>query len=141
MVDWIDNWLAPRYAQARAKGQRLLLIIDSAPGHKTTQVKEACKRNHIDLCMIPGGCTKYLQPLDLTVNRSFKCRLRDGFAKSMLKYDASTHKTVSKYNMRELVGNVVDAVNGVTRQCVLNGWRKMSKAKAEWDKDCVLSNE
>jgi hypothetical protein len=74
MVDWIDNWLAPQFTF----NERVLLVMDSAPGHKTIQVKEACKSKNIGICMLPGGCTKYLQPLDLTVNRSFKSRLKNG---------------------------------------------------------------
>ncbi len=128
MVDWIDNWLAPIYSW-RAKGERVMLIMDSFRGHKTTQVKEACKRHEIDICMIPGGCTKYLQPLDLTVNRSYKCRLKDGYARMMKNYtgviDKSRKQSASKINLIALTANVIQAAEAVTRECVTNGWRKM----------------
>ena len=131
MVDWIENWLAPRYSIARSKGERVLLIMDSAPGHKTSQVKEACKRNDIDICMIPGGCTKYLQPLDLTVNRSFKSKLKDGYALAMQDYTGLVEKpdSVTRLNMRKLTENVINSVKGITKQCVENGWRKMDEAR------------
>lgn len=78
-----------------------------------------------------GGCTKYLQPLDLTVNRSFKSRLRRGYAKSMREYTGKYARgTVSKVNMRQLSENVLRSANEVTRECVLNGWRKMKEAKS-----------
>jgi hypothetical protein len=77
-----------------------MLIMDSFTGHKTTEVKDACKRH--DICMIPGGCTKYLQPLDLTVNRSYKCRLKDGYAKMMKTYTGVIDKS-RKQSARLLV--------------------------------------
>ncbi len=117
MVDWIDNWLAPMYSW-RAKGERVMLIMDSFRGHKTTEVKEACKRHDIDICMIPGGCTKYLQPLDLTVNRSYKCRLKDGYARMMKKYtgviDKSRKESASKINLIALTANVIQAAKAVS---------------------------
>jgi hypothetical protein len=127
MVDWIDNWLAPQFSH----NDRILLVMDSAPGHKTVQVKEACKRNNIDICMIPGGCTKYLQPLDLTVNKSFKARLKNGYSRMMKLYsgviDKSKKESANKINMKELLANVSESADNVTEQCVLNGWRKMNK--------------
>ena len=133
MVDWIDNWLTPQYSN-RLPGERVLLIMDSAPGHKTLEVKEACRRNAIDICMIPGGCTKYLQPLDLTVNRSFKARLKRGYATQMQHYtgiiDKAKKESANKINMAALMENVLHSTNAVTQQCIHNGWRKMSKAKS-----------
>jgi hypothetical protein len=96
-------------------------------------VKEACKRNNIDICMIPGGCTKYLQPLDLTVNRSFKSRLKNGYSRMMKQYsgviDKSKKESANKINMKELLQNVRQSADNVTAQCVLNGWRRMVKER------------
>ena len=133
MVDWINNWLVPLFAPTRAKGERLLLIIDSARGHMTKEVKEACKRNDIDICMIPGGCTGILQPLDLTVNRSFKARLKRGYARAMRGYPTTTARKEpkSKLNMRYLVENVLQSAQGVTGDCVRNGWRRMRESEAQ----------
>jgi hypothetical protein len=134
MVDWIDNWLAPLYSW-REQGERIMLVMDSFRGHKTTEVKEACKRNQIDICMIPGGCTKYLQPLDLTVNRSYKCRLKDGYARMMKSYtgliDKSKKESANKINLVALTANVVQSATSVTRECVLRGWTKMEREEGE----------
>jgi hypothetical protein len=106
--------------------------MDSAPGHKTKEVKEACQRNSIDICMIPGGCTKYLQPLDLTVNRSFKARLKNGYSMMMRNYTGTIDKckkeSANKVNIKELMQNVSRSANSVTTQCVMNGWIKMETA-------------
>jgi hypothetical protein len=132
MVDWIDNWLAPQYS-TRVQGERVLLVMDSAPGHKTVEVKEACKRHDIDICMIPGGCTKYLQPLDLTVNRSFKCKLKEYWSDAMRGYtgiiNKSKKESANKNNTRILSRAVLEATGSVSQECVLNGWSKMERAR------------
>jgi hypothetical protein len=66
MCSYIENVLAPCFERK----ERKLLIMDSAPGHKTELVKQVCKKHNFDVAMIPGGMTKYLQPLDISVNRS-----------------------------------------------------------------------
>jgi hypothetical protein len=50
MVDYIRNVLSPCYSI----NERKLLIMDCAPGHKTDQVKRACRELNFDICMIPG---------------------------------------------------------------------------------------
>ncbi|GAA6100833.1 uncharacterized protein LOC120489360 isoform X3 [Tachysurus ichikawai] len=44
--------------------------------HITDSVKEAIKRTNSISAVIPGGTTKYLQPLDISVNRAFEVALR-----------------------------------------------------------------
>ena len=88
MVSWVD-WLA---AQFNAE-ERKMLVMDSHRSHMTDAVKTACKQHNIDIVMIPGGCTKYLQPLDLTVNRSFKSKLKQHYYTSMKHYDGVIDKS------------------------------------------------
>ena len=60
-----------------------LLILDSFRGHLTDGVKQACSYMNTLRAVIPGGLTSHLQPLDLTVNRSFKAHLRKEYAKHL----------------------------------------------------------
>lgn len=53
-----------------------LLIYDACPAHRVEGVKKLVKRHSI-LAMIPGGLTKKFQPLDLSVNKSFKSKMRN----------------------------------------------------------------
>lgn len=53
-----------------------LLILDSMSAHHLGSVKEECKKMPTMLAVIPGGLIKILQPLDLTMNRSFKNEVR-----------------------------------------------------------------
>ena len=83
--------------------------------------------------MIPGGCTKYLQPLDLTVNRSFKSKLKQYYYKSMMDYtgkiDKSKKEAARGINMKVLLSNAMDAARAVSEQCILNGWKSMWSRK------------
>ena len=126
MVSWVD-WLA---AQFNAE-ERKMLIMDTHRSHMTDAVKTACKQHNIDIVMIPGGCTKYLQPLDLTVNRSFKSKLKQHYYTSMKHYDGVIDKaqkqSANKINMEVLCRDVVAAAKDITRDCILNGWNSTWK--------------
>jgi len=71
MLTWIEDYFIPSL-----KSSRNLLVFDSFSGHLTDDVLNLLKENNIRYAVIPGGCTSYLQPLDLAVNRSFKSKLR-----------------------------------------------------------------
>ena len=62
MVDWMKEYLLPLYPINKRK----LLIMDSFTRHKTREVLDTLKRYNWDVCKIPGGCSKYLQPLDIS---------------------------------------------------------------------------
>ena len=50
----------------------MLLIQDSCTTHIKEEIKEIYETHNITVPTIPGGCTKYLQPLDATVINSLK---------------------------------------------------------------------
>ena len=53
-----------------------VLIMDSMRAHLTDGIKELFKGQKTKLAIIPGGLTCKLQPLDVGVNKAFKCYLR-----------------------------------------------------------------
>jgi hypothetical protein len=81
MVDYVKHVLLPNYERA----EKTLLVMDSCRTHLTLDVKDILHSHIFDVAVIPGGCTKYLQPLDLTVNRSFKANLRKKVDKCRVK--------------------------------------------------------
>ena len=56
--------------------RRSLLVYDAFEAHVTDPVKAAFKRENTDLAVIPGGLTSLLQPLDVSLNKPFKDRVR-----------------------------------------------------------------
>ncbi|KAF4804657.1 pogo transposable element with KRAB domain-like protein [Turdus rufiventris] len=51
------------------------LIFDSIRAHKTESVKAVVKKMNSELAVIPGGLTKEVQPLNISIIRSFKAKL------------------------------------------------------------------
>ncbi|CAJ0590592.1 unnamed protein product [Cylicocyclus nassatus] len=74
MKDWIrECWLTrPNAAQ---EPSRSMLIFDSARSHLSDEVKTEIE-SVSKIAVIPGGLTKFLQPLDVAVNKPFKDNLR-----------------------------------------------------------------
>ena len=54
-----------------------MLIMDSFWGHLIQEIGEACIATNSLRAVIPGELTSQLQPLDLTVNRSIKCKIKN----------------------------------------------------------------
>ena len=75
----MKHWLTECYGK-RPGGffhrKKALFVLDSMTAHITDSVKAASKRTNSIPAVIPGCTTKYLQPLDISVNRAFKVALR-----------------------------------------------------------------
>lgn len=74
MGDWVDCCWNTRL-ERNPDPTKSLIILDSARCHLTEVGREAMKKSS-KVAVIPGGLTKLLQPLDISVNKSFKDNLR-----------------------------------------------------------------
>ena len=54
-----------------AYGKRFL-VWDSSKWHISDKMKETVRKMKTVMGFIPGGCTKFLQPLDVSINKPFK---------------------------------------------------------------------
>ncbi len=61
--------------------------------HLTYTVKTQVKQTNLELAIIPGGLTKELQLLDISVNRSFKVKLRAAWEHWMTEGEHTFTKT------------------------------------------------
>ena len=59
--------------------------MDSFSAHKTDIVKQRFCEKKTDLAVIPGGLTSRLQPLDVSLNRSFKAKVINSLVINSLK--------------------------------------------------------
>jgi hypothetical protein len=73
MLWWIENIWSRR---ASFNDQNSLLILDSCHAHLVDPVKHQLLINNTNMAVIPGGLTSKIQPLDVSINKSFKTKIR-----------------------------------------------------------------
>ncbi|KAF4802272.1 hypothetical protein TURU_027258 [Turdus rufiventris] len=100
-----------------SNGQKLPpMVNDSMHAHKTGSVKALVKKTNSELAVIPGGLTKEVQPLDTSVIRSFKVKLRIMWENWMVKGEHSFTKT----------GRLRQASYATLCQWTVDAWGKVS---------------
>lgn len=71
-LKYIELYLIP------ALGHRpSLFALDLCASHKTPKVLDLLRTHDIKPTLIPGGCTGLVQPLDVSINKPLKARIRD----------------------------------------------------------------
>ena len=63
------NYIRKYYHDAK------LIVSNKCTAHTSSVLKEVLKERAIEQIFIPSGCTKFIQPLDVSVFRSFKAKL------------------------------------------------------------------
>ena len=71
-LHYIDTYLIPVLG-----GRPTLFALDLTGSHKTPAVLEKLRLQHITPSLIPGSCTSLVQPLDVSINKSFKEIMRE----------------------------------------------------------------
>jgi len=56
-----------------------MLVLDALKEHLTDSVKNQLRKMNTELVVIPGGMTSVLQPMDVSINKPFKDRLRQQY--------------------------------------------------------------
>ena len=82
-IRFIQHIILPYVQAVRAKNntpdQAALVIFDVFKGHMGEAVLTLLEENKIFRVVVPNNCTDLFQPLDLSVNKPFKDKLRRGF--------------------------------------------------------------
>ncbi|CAJ0602651.1 unnamed protein product [Cylicocyclus nassatus] len=125
MHDWVEEWMGSEHPAKSP--EKALLILDAACCHITMEAKKAIQKR-AKIAVMPGGLTKYLQPLDISVNNSFKAKLRNRWEEWMIMDDAK-HSYTKQGHMRhatyrEVCLWVLQSIQEVTAQCIRNGFRR-----------------
>ena len=70
MKKWINIvWRKCDHYKLKKKN---MLILDEASVHKIPEIKKSLELTETKVMMIPGRLTRYLQPLDVSINKPFK---------------------------------------------------------------------
>lgn len=107
MKEWIVNVWA-----AYTKKKRALLVLDSFSAHLCDAIQELFRKYNTTVIVIPGGCTSVLQPLDVSINRPFKDRLRKCWEQYMLQQSDAMNESDGKIQpptKQHLVDWVIEA--------------------------------
>ena len=120
-IDWIHATF-PR----ENGGRRRLLVWDSCQVHLTDAVQQELHRRDIDVAVIPGGLTPLVQPLDVSINRPFKQKMRHSWENWMIEGDPSLtptgHRRAPTKEM--LVSWLVDAWNAIPSAMIEHSFKK-----------------
>ena len=71
MEAWVRS-IFKNYALKLPENKRGLLLIDGFKGHLSPEIEKDIRELRFDIQKFPADTTKYLQPMDLSVNRSLK---------------------------------------------------------------------
>ncbi|CAG8620819.1 7958_t:CDS:1, partial [Paraglomus occultum] len=115
MRDWLDTILIWLQRAEDASQKRSLLVLDSFVGHITQSVKEKCRETNTVLGVIPGGLTSIVQPLDVSINKPFKDRLREKWRTWMATGEHSYTKA----------GNIKKPANDLMCRWIMEAWNKI----------------
>jgi transposase-like protein len=131
---WMDNdvmdlWLTRCYTMRPGgffRQSKSLLVLDSMRAHISDISKERIKATDSIPAVIPGGLTKVLQPLDISVNKCFKAELRRIWEEWMTNGEKSYTKTgrMRRASYETVCGWIKDAWSSVPDTTVISGFVK-----------------
>ena len=115
---WMNNELTEDWVShvwGSLAFHKRFLVWDSFKCHINEKIKDTLKKMNTVMGVIPGGCTKFLQPLDVSISKPFKTIYRE-------LYDEWYRKGEFEYTK----GGVVKPPNYVLQiQWIVDAWTKI----------------
>lgn len=141
MSIWLDRCFVKR-PDGFFHVKKSLLVMDSMRAHITDSTLRKVKAVNCTPAVIPGGMTKILQPLDISVNRSFKAVLRRLWESWMTEGE---HSFTATGRMRhatygEVAKWVDEAWATVSVSTITAGFQKAGLVASAPASDCDSSN-
>ncbi|RPA99742.1 hypothetical protein L873DRAFT_879987 [Choiromyces venosus 120613-1] len=124
MVEWLDEQLVPAL-----EDRPTLLALDLFGGHKMDKVLDTMKANDITPSVIPGGCTGLVQPLDVSINRTFKDTLKESLEMKLDKIEREEEEIIEAGG--RLPGSKIGRRRVAVTWRVGEAWERFSAEKAE----------
>ena len=132
----METWLTECYGKRPGgffRRNKALLVMDSIRAHITQTIKRAVTSTNAINAIIPGGTTKYLQPLDISVNRPFKLKMRNEWEKWMTEGEKSFTKTgrMRRATFAEVCQWILTAWGAIKKSTITNGFKKAGIIEAD----------
>jgi hypothetical protein len=125
MMLWIQKVLKP-WKDLQERGIKCLLLLDEAPAHMNDDIKLALTVENVIPVFIPASTTAFLQPMDLSVNRSIKAKLRSKWEEWIK--SGSAKPTISgklfKRDYDGLLSRVMDSWTELQPEVISSGWKE-----------------
>lgn len=138
---WIEKVLNP-WVKSK-DGSSFILILDEAASHMNSDIKFYLEELNVHPLYIPAGCTSFLQPLDVSVNRSFKSKLKQKWEEWIKTEALVPTKSGKGFKLPydDLLARTSECWSELTKEVILNGWRKpgLIPFKKENDKNKTMT--
>ena len=121
MLKWVEKILKP-YVALSPEHVIPIILLDSYRCHMMASVVTAIQDLGVEVLHIPGGCTGLIQPVDVGVNKPFKCHLRKQWERWMLEEGIVNGKTIPP-SREQIALWAVSATNSLTTDVIRNSWR------------------
>jgi len=126
--DIMTRWIKIMMPNVDDVSKKNVLILDSFRGHLTQEIGEACQSKNILRAVIPGGLTSKLQPLDLTVNKSFKSKLKTVYRRLIPKLNET--KVTNEQRIDMFTRALKEAWwTGVKKETIEKGFEVMNRRR------------
>jgi hypothetical protein len=101
------------------------LILDKATSHYNENVIKRLTTPYSDVTFIPGGMTRFFQPLDISVNKPFKGALKNKYVSYYIDNGVETLK-LSRNKMTEFIFDVWYNNDIISKQLIYKSFRVKS---------------
>ena len=107
---WLNNVYGSNMAPRR------LFLVDNYKAHLTEESKTIVENCNSELLFIPAGCTSLVQPMDVSVNRPFKQRMRDLWVQWFAGH--TVHGNPKQPSRQDVINWVSDAWNSIKAEMI-----------------------
>ena len=106
---------------------KCILVLDKAPSHFNDTIEEYMNNNAINYIYIPEGLTSKLQPLDISVNKSFKNAYKKKYTEYVIINSKDFFNGIEKPKREDILSWIEyiwysDEI--LSKNVIINGFRK-----------------
>jgi len=112
--------------ETRHTAEKSMLVWDMFHAHLLDSIKCELKRNGTYHCVIPGGCTSVLQPLDVCLKKLFKVHMRQKWNEWMVNGEKQLTKVgnLKRPELATVCQWIVDSWNEIVLDVVIRSFHK-----------------